>query len=198
VSSDAGASCGRDGDIGFMRRRHRLHGGRAVRLRRKRRRDRTSDGRITALDGARAYLGRSGRAGPVLIPVPMLSNDFRDQRRARWAPATPPPAHARRAWHLPASERQNTQSSSRRADGHGRAPGDPKPAAGECSPCRPLVNPDSSPRTDRRKHAKWSETEVQPGLEHFTRFLIGQHKCPSCRTFRSRRSDSNRGPLHYE
>jgi hypothetical protein len=63
---------------------------------------------------------------------------------------------------------------------------------------RPLVNPDSSPRADRRKHAKCAETEVQPGVEHFIRLLNRKHKWPFCRDFRSRRSDSNRGPLHYE
>jgi hypothetical protein len=64
--------------------------------------------------------------------------------------------------------------------------------------CRPPVNPTSSHRADRRKQAKWPKTADQPGLEHFTRLLIGKHNYAICRSFGSRRPDSNRGPLHYE
>jgi hypothetical protein len=63
---------------------------------------------------------------------------------------------------------------------------------------RPLVNADSSHRTAGENNAKWPEAGDRPCLEHFIRLLLRKHKYPLSRTFTSRRSDSNRGPLHYE
>jgi hypothetical protein len=44
----------------------------------------------------------------------------------------------------------------------------------------------------------WPTRGHQSDLEHFIRLLASKHQWPFCRYFRSRRSDSNRGPLHYE
>ncbi len=58
--------------------------------------------------------------------------------------------------------------------------------------------PRFEPSRGRRKQRDSPQTGDQPVLEHFTCLLNREHKLPMCRTFRSRRPGSNRGPLHYE
>jgi hypothetical protein len=87
--------------------------------------------------------------------------------------------------------------------GHDAAPRDDQHLGSELAPDRdvrgrPLVNADSSHRTAGENNAKWPEAGDRPCLEHFIRLLLRKHKYPLSRTFTSRRSDSNRGPLHYE
>jgi hypothetical protein len=55
-------------------------------------------------------------------------------------------------------------------------PGPAEDRPGHAQSVRPLVNPDSNPRADRRKQAKRPKTADQPGLEHIIRLLHSKHK----------------------
>ncbi len=125
------------------------------------------------------------------LPRPRLDRPPRRRRprRAERRVGRRPPLHERRI------DRQGAHRPRRRARGGDRHRRQPRRPSGEddalslvhhltgrgranllaCS-CRPLVNPDSSPRADRRKQAKWPETADQPGLEHIIRLLTSKHK----------------------